>query len=158
MNARLAVVLLSAASSLGLCFGLVAGCSSSSSGTGTGSEHEAGGGSDTGAASETGSSGDAGGGADSALDGGNGLHDGPAPDALYGCAAQGSFGWSCTATEAGVTGPDPTDCTDPAFPDCFVGGQGSWCTKTCTGDPDCTGSAEDAGCAPASCNTRGYCK
>ncbi|HEY6463599.1 MAG TPA: hypothetical protein VIY73_25700 [Polyangiaceae bacterium] len=155
MNARLAAVVSSIAGSLALSLGLVAGCSSGSSGGTGGNEHEAGAGSDTGAAAETASGADTGSSADGALDGGNGAHDGPAADALYGCATNGSFGWSCAASQ---TGPDPTDCTDPAFPDCFVGGQGAWCTKTCGGDTDCTGSAEDAGCAPASCNKQGYCK
>src|SRR5271165_4261801 len=67
---------------------------------------------------------------------GDGPHDGAAPGALYGgCAQQGSFGWPCHAT---ATGPDTTDCTDPAYTDCFVGGQGAWCTKTCTTGTDCT--------------------
>jgi hypothetical protein len=86
----------------------------------------------------------------------DGSRDGAAADALYGCAATGSFGWRCSAS---TTGPDPTDCTDPIYPDCFVGGQGSWCTKACPGGAaDCTMAAEDAGCAPTACNARGYCK
>ena len=84
------------------------------------------------------------------------MHDGPSPDALYGaCAKQGSFGWPCTLT---VTGPDPSECTDPNYPDCFAGGQGAWCTKTCTGTTDCTNGASDAGCVPTACNGKGYCK
>jgi hypothetical protein len=88
---------------------------------------------------------------------GDGPHDGAPPDALYGgCALQGSFGWPCHAM---TTGPDTTDCTDPAYTVCFVGGQGAWCTKTCPGGPtDCTTGVEDAGCIPTTCNARGYCK
>jgi hypothetical protein len=96
---------------------------------------------------------------DSASDGGitpgDGSHDGPSPDALYAaCAITGSFGAPCHAT---TTGADPTDCTDPSYPVCFVGGQGSWCTKACTGNGDCA-QMEDAGCVPTQCNGRGYCK
>jgi hypothetical protein len=87
------------------------------------------------------------------------LDEKPAPTTVYGaCALQGSFGWPCSAT---TSGPDPTDCTDPNFPDCFVGGQGSWCTASCAtfgvcppGDQD----GGDAGCTPSACNARGYCK
>jgi hypothetical protein len=87
---------------------------------------------------------------------GDGDQNGAAPDALYGaCAVKGSFGANCAAT---TSGPDPTDCTDPAFPDCFAGGQGAWCTKTCTSVTDCTSAAEDGGCAPSACNMKGYCK
>ncbi len=87
---------------------------------------------------------------------GDGPHDGGAPDALYGaCALQGSFGWPCHLT---ASGPDPTDCTDPTYSECFVGGQDSWCTKTCTASTDCTTGVEDAGCIPTGCNARGYCK
>ena len=86
---------------------------------------------------------------------GEGGHDGGAPDALYGCANRGGFGWPCTAA---MSGADPTDCTDPGYPDCFVGGQGAWCSKACTATSDCTTVVEDAGCTPASCNMRGYCK
>jgi hypothetical protein len=87
---------------------------------------------------------------------GEGNHDGPPPDALYGCALPGSFGAPCTAATSGA---DPTDCTDPEYPVCFVGGQGAWCTKSCTaGGSECTTAIEDGGCAPTSCNARGYCK
>jgi hypothetical protein len=95
--------------------------------------------------------------ADAAVDhpgDGNGTHDGPPPDALYACALPGSFGAPCTAS---ASGPDPTACTDPTYPQCFVGGQGAWCTKLCTDASDCTATS-DAGCAPTSCNARGYCK
>lgn len=82
-------------------------------------------------------------------------HDSAAPDALYGaCAVTGSFGWSCAAS---ATGADPADCTDPNYPDCFVGGQGSWCTKACIANGDCV-AIEDAGCVPSACNMKGYCK
>jgi hypothetical protein len=89
-------------------------------------------------------------------DGGmDGAHDGPTPDALYGaCAIMGSFGSPCHAADSG---PDPTDCTDPNYPVCFVGGQGSWCTKMCSGNADCA-KVEDAGCVPTQCNGRGFCK
>ncbi|MGH7297264.1 MAG: hypothetical protein ACRELB_20160 [Polyangiaceae bacterium] len=137
-----------------LAAGVATGCSSSTSGgSGTQGGGEGGATSETGAGSETGSGSDAGTGADGAED--SGAHDAPAPDALYGCAVQGSFGWTCTAT---TTGPDPTECTDPAFPDCFVGGQGAWCSSTCASATDCTGGAVDASCAPTSCNSKGYCK
>lgn len=87
---------------------------------------------------------------------GDGPHDGAAPDALYGeCARQGSFGWPCHLS---ATGTDTTDCTDPAYTECFVGGQGAWCTKTCMSNSDCTMGVEDAGCIPTACNARGYCK
>lgn len=86
----------------------------------------------------------------------DGPHDGGAPDALYGaCAIQGSFGWPCSAADSG---PDPTDCTYSSYPECFIGGQGSWCTKTCATAVDCTTGVEDAGCVPTACNARGYCK
>jgi hypothetical protein len=117
------------------------GCSSSSSGptTTTGPDGSTGG-------ADTGGGADAGG-------GGDGAHDGPAPDALYGaCAVKGSFGWPCSAADSG---PDPTDCTDPNFPDCFVGGQGSWCTSSCTVLADCS---TDAGCVITGCNSKRYCK
>jgi hypothetical protein len=87
---------------------------------------------------------------------GDGPHDGAPPDALYGgCERMGSFGSPCHLT---ATGPDPTDCTDPTYPECFVGGQGAWCTKTCMSATDCTMGVEDAGCIPVQCNARGYCK
>jgi hypothetical protein len=57
-----------------------------------------------------------------------------------------------------MSGPDTTDCTDPAYSVCFVGGQGAWCTKTCMAATDCTMGVEDAGCIPTNCNARGYCK
>ncbi len=83
----------------------------------------------------------------------------PPPTAVYGeCALKGSFGWPCSST---TSGPDPTDCTDPNFPDCFVGGQGSWCTASCATFGVCPQPAEDggdAGCIPSACNARGYCK
>jgi hypothetical protein len=83
-----------------------------------------------------------------------GPHDGPLPDALYACALPGSFGAPCTVSASGA---DPAECTDPAYSQCFVGGQGAWCTKLCTGAADCTATS-DAGCSPTSCNVRGYCK
>jgi hypothetical protein len=86
---------------------------------------------------------------------GEGSHDGPPPDAIYGCALPGSFGAQCTLA---ATGLDTKECTDPEYPQCFVGGQGAWCTKTCTGTPDCLTGIEEAGCAPTGCNGRGYCK
>ena len=86
---------------------------------------------------------------------GDGPRDGASPTSMYGaCAVMGGFGWPCTLTTSGA---DPTDCTDPNYPQCFVGGQGAWCTKLCTGNTDCT-AMEDAGCAPTQCNARGYCK
>lgn len=123
------------------------GCSSSSSSpTTTGAD---------GGAGDTGGGGTDGGGIDAASQG-DAAHDGGAPDALYGaCAVKGSFGWPCTAA---ATGPDPTDCTDPNFPDCFVGGQAGWCTNRCTGLADCTDGGAATGCVPTGCNGRGYCK
>jgi hypothetical protein len=134
------------------------GCSSSSGGVPTGpcqgpGCQDSGGQQDTGMQQETGGPSDAGMMSDHV---GDGPMDGQPPDALYGgCALQGSFGWPCHAT---MSGPDTTDCTDPAYTECFVGGQGAWCTKTCTGATDCTTGVEDAGCKPMSCNARGYCK
>ncbi|HEY2512266.1 MAG TPA: hypothetical protein VGI39_15470 [Polyangiaceae bacterium] len=88
-------------------------------------------------------------------DGGH-ANDGAPPSSLYGaCAIKGGFGWPCTV----AGGSDPTNCTDPEFPYCFSGGQGSWCTKSCLSDPNaCTTNVPDAGCAPTQCNARGYCK
>ena len=132
------------------------GCSSSSSGAPTGpcqgpGCQDSGGPQDTGTQQDTGSASDAGMMEDVV---GDGPHDAPAPDAMYGaCARMGSFGWPCT--EAGT---DTTDCTDPAYSVCFVGGQGAWCTKTCSAATDCTMGVEDAGCIPIACNARGYCK
>jgi hypothetical protein len=87
------------------------------------------------------------------------LDDKAAPTTVYGaCAAPGSFGWPCTAP---TSEPDPTECTDPNFPDCFVGGQGSWCTASCATFGVCPGGDQDggdAGCIPTQCNARGYCK
>jgi hypothetical protein len=86
----------------------------------------------------------------------DGAHDGGAPDALYGaCALTGGFGWPCSAAKSGA---DPTDCTDPNYPQCFVGGQAAWCTKTCTSVTDCTTGLEDAGCVPTACNGQHFCK
>jgi hypothetical protein len=133
------------------------GCSSSSGGVPTGpcqgpGCEDSGGQQDTGMQQDTGAS-DAGMKEDVV---GDGSHDGAPPDALYGaCEHMGSFGSACTAS---ASGPDPANCTDPAYPDCFVGGQGSWCTKTCTSATDCTMGVEDSGCVPTSCNARGYCK
>ncbi len=146
--------LAAAGSSIALAFG----CSSSSS---SGSSGSSGSGGDAATSGDTGNTGDGGDGGDGGVgveDGhvADGPHDGAAPDALYGaCAALGSFGASCTAA---ATGPDPTECTDPNFSVCFVGGQGAWCTKACTGLPDCTNGASDAGCIATGCNARGYCK
>jgi hypothetical protein len=133
------------------------GCSSSSSPAPTGpcqgpGCQDSGGQQDTGMQQDTGSMTDGGPTEDVV---GDGPHDGAPPDALYGaCALQGSFGWPCHAT---MTGPDTTDCTDPNYGDCFVGGQGAWCTKACTAPTDCT-TVEDAGCPLMTCNARGYCK
>lgn len=146
------------AASTALAAGMAIGCSSSSGGSGQqGGQDSGGGGADTGSSGgDTGAAGDTGPAEDSSNPGdGGGAHDAPPPDALYGCATTGSFGWSCQLT---TSGPDPTDCTDPNYPDCFVGGQGAWCTKSCTGATDCTSGVEDAGCAPTDCNARGYCK
>jgi hypothetical protein len=74
------------------------------------------------------------------------------------CAAKGSFGWPCGLD---ASGPDPTTCTDPNFPDCFVGGQSAWCTASCATFGICPGGDQDggdAGCVPVACNARGYCK
>ncbi|HTQ46978.1 MAG TPA: hypothetical protein VMI75_29690 [Polyangiaceae bacterium] len=134
------------------------GCSSSSSGAPTGpcqgpGCQDSGGQQDTGTQQDTGSASDAGMTGDAI---GDGPHNAPTPDAMYGgCARQGSFGSPCSAT---TTGPDTTDCTDPNYTECFVGGQGSWCTKTCTTATDCTMGVEDAGCIPIACNAKGYCK
>jgi hypothetical protein len=143
------------AGAAGVAVGTVAGCSSGSGSPEIGGGCQGGACAESGTGSEGGGTGDAGGGSDAAHPN-DGSHDGAAPDALYGaCAIKGSFGWPCTASGSG---PDPTDCTDPNYPDCFVGGQGAWCTKTCAGSGDCTTGVEDAGCIPASCNGRGYCK
>ncbi len=101
---------------------------------------------------------DAGAGADSGLHIGDGGHveDGATPGSLYGsCALTGSFGWPCAQANA----IDSVDCTDPRFPYCFAGGQGSWCTAICE-DAGFSASCliEDAGCTPTACNTKGYCK
>ncbi|HEX8790714.1 MAG TPA: hypothetical protein VF765_07165 [Polyangiaceae bacterium] len=129
------------------------GCSSSSSGPVPTGPCQGPGCADSGMQQDTGASKDAGPTEDVV---GDGPHDGAAPDALYGaCARQGSFGWPCSLT---ASGPDTTDCTDPAYTQCFVGGQGAWCTKTCTSATDCTMGVEDAGCIPTGCNARGYCK
>jgi len=138
------VVLTLTAATFGVALGF--GCSSSSSPTTTpgvdGSTSDTGSAADTGVETDTGAT----------IDGG--AHDGPPPDALYAaCATQGTFGWPCSAA---ATGPDPTECTDPNFPDCFVGGQGAWCTKTCTGLADCAG--DGGGCVATGCNGKGYCK
>jgi hypothetical protein len=130
---------------------MVFGCSSSS-GSPSSTGQDASSGSDANGAAETSSEGSSA--SDASHPGEGGSDGGLSPDALYGCAVTGSFGWPCTATTSGA---DPTDCTDPSYPDCFVGGQGAWCTKVCAGNGDCT-ALEDAGCAPASCNARGYCK
>jgi hypothetical protein len=88
------------------------------------------------------------------------LDEKPPPTTAYAeCAVKGSFGSPCTLT---TSGPDPSECTDPNFPDCFAGGQGAWCTVSCAtfgvcippGDKD----GGDAGCTPTACNARGYCK
>jgi hypothetical protein len=142
------------ACAIAIATGLVVGCSSGSSTNPSPGPGDSGSGQDTSTGGDTGSPADTGSPED-VVHAGDGPHDGGAPDALYGCAAQGSFGWPCTAA---TTGPDPTNCTDPAYPDCFVGGQGAWCTKTCTAATDCTSGTEDAGCVPTSCNLKGYCK
>jgi hypothetical protein len=74
------------------------------------------------------------------------------------CAVKGSFGWPCSLD---ASGPDPTECTDPTFPDCFAGGQSAWCTASCAQFGVCPAPDDyggDAGCAPVACNARGYCK
>lgn len=74
------------------------------------------------------------------------------------CAVRGSFGWPCSLT---ASGPDTAECTDPNYPQCFVGGQGAWCTASCAEFGTCPGpeaDAGDAGCVPSACNARGYCK
>jgi hypothetical protein len=88
-------------------------------------------------------------------DGGH-LNDGATPSSLYSaCAVKGGFGWPCTQANAN----DPTNCTDPEYPYCFGGGQGYWCTKSCTAaGGECASGVEDAGCVPSACNARGYCK
>jgi hypothetical protein len=82
-----------------------------------------------------------------------------APSATYACALEGGFGWSCTLA---VSGPDSAECTDPRFPECFVGAQGGRCTALC-GDAGFAGcpviaTGAGAGCVPTECNARGYCK
>jgi hypothetical protein len=156
MTTRLFALLPSCVGSGAIALALTYGCSSNSSlgptpgpGACDSACQDATGGQDTGTPPDTGTPLD-----DAHL--GDGPHDGGAPDALYGaCAIKGGFGWPCTAT---ASGPDPTDCTDPSYGDCFVGGQGAWCTKSCTAATDCTTGVEDAGCAPTGCNARGYCK
>jgi hypothetical protein len=96
------------------------------------------------------------GGSSSHVDGGAGtgegdgghVNDGAPPSQLYADAAKGSFGWPCA-----FEGTDPTDCTDPEYPTCFVGGQGSWCTHVCDAGAQC-GSPPTSG----QCNARGFCK
>jgi hypothetical protein len=130
--------------------GLAVGCSSSSTPGASPTTHDSG-------TTDTATTTDGGEGSD-APELGDGNKNGSSPAALYGsCWLDGGFGWPCTGT---TTGPDPTSRTDPNFPDCFVGGQGSWCTHTCSidgGAPGC-GSLEDAGCQPSDCNMKGYCK
>ena len=84
----------------------------------------------------------------------------PPPLTAYSeCSVKGSFGWPCSLT---TSGPDPSECTDLNFPDCFAGGQGAWCTASCATFGVCPGQemsdGGDAGCAPTACNARGYCK
>jgi hypothetical protein len=151
--------------STSMAVGLAIGCSSSTVGpsacSGTACEDantaadtsiaDTGNGGDTGSPAETGAS-DAGTESDVV---GDGPRDGASPTSLYGaCALMGSFGWPCTLTASGA---DPAECTDPNYSQCFVGGQGAWCTKLCTGNGDCT-AVEDAGCVPTECNARGWCK
>src|SRR5208282_5432797 len=93
------------------------------------------GGSSSGGSSSSGSSGSSGGssGSSSGVPNGDGGHvdDGATPVALYSaCMVKGSFGYPCVAAASGL---DPTDCTDPNYPYCFVGGQGAWCTAGCDG-------------------------
>jgi hypothetical protein len=87
------------------------------------------------------------------------LDEKPPPTTAYDeCAARGSFGWPCNAE---ASGPDPSECTDTNFSECFVGGQGAWCTASCATFGVCPGSDQDggdAGCVPVACNARGYCK
>ncbi|MGO9714048.1 MAG: hypothetical protein ACLQBL_34655 [Polyangiaceae bacterium] len=87
------------------------------------------------------------------------LDEKPPPTTGYAeCAVKGSFGWPCSLT---TSGPDPTECTDPNFPDCFVGGQGAWCTASCATFGVCPPDDQDggdAGCTPTACNARSYCK
>lgn len=102
-------------------------------------------------------------------DGGR-VTDGASPASLYtACALQGSFGWPCSianAPDVDAAGQsavlDPIDCTDPSYPYCFLGGQGSWCTAPCTlATVAATCNLEDAGCAPrtdTTCNAKGFCK
>jgi hypothetical protein len=134
---------------------MAVGCSSSSSsGPAAQGGCEGGACQDSASTQDTGASGDTGGSSDAFT--ADGSHDGGAPDALYGaCTLTGGFGWPCTESTSGA---DPTDCTDPNYGQCFVGGQGAWCTKTCAGPTDCTTGTEDAGCIPTTCNARGYCK
>jgi hypothetical protein len=78
------------------------------------------------------------------------------PDVKYGaCAVKGSFGAPCTAD---ANGPDPSECTDPRYPICNVGGQGSWCSRSCTSAADCASGSVDAGCTPTGCNKKSNCK
>ena len=80
-----------------------------------------------------------------------------APSVTYACALEGGFGSPCTLA---VSGPDTAECTDPRFPDCFVGGQGGRCSAACGdgGIAACPVVAAGAGCVPTECNARGYCK
>lgn len=75
--------------------GLAFGCSSSS-GSPEGNAQDASGGAEGSTAGDAGSPG-----ADSGHPGDSG-NGGLAPDALYGCATMGGFGWTCTAATSGA--------------------------------------------------------
>jgi hypothetical protein len=90
----------------------------------------------------TGPSGDAGASTDSAQSGNDGgLHDG---GLVVVDAAPGTFGATCTSD---------SDCTDPVYNKCFIGGQQSFCSKPCSTASDCPNP-------PTSgvCNMKGLCK
>lgn len=146
-----------------LCGSAACTCASSG-GTGTGTTKE-----DGGAAGEDDASAPSGDAGERIGDGGR-VTDGASPASVYAaCALQGSFGWPCSianASNADAAGQsavlDPTDCSDPNYPYCFLGGQGSWCTAPCTlMSVATTCNVEDAGCAPrtdTTCNAKGFCK
>jgi len=73
-------------------------------------------------------------------DGGH-LHDGGGPGAD---ASPGSYGADCTKD---------TDCTDPVYNACFLGGSRSFCTKHCTGAADCPNPPTSG-----TCNKQSFCK
>jgi hypothetical protein len=59
-------------------------------------------------------------------------------------AAPGTYGADCK---------QDSDCTDPTFNACFIGGQRSFCTKHCTTGADCPNPPTSR-----TCNKQNYCR